>query len=263
MVSFVLGVGIGILGRFIHRRVNAVDLFDPVAGFVAALGAMVVARMVFPVSAEIVTLSGLIVLVPGLGLTIALTELATRHLVSGTARLAGAGTVLLTILLGVALARRVGDSLPALIDSTSTLPPLPGWTIWIAMVLAPLAFTILFQARMREAPVIFVTCVLGFAGATIGARFLGADLGPFAGALVVGLVSNLYARTFDRPSSVLETPGIIVLVPGSIGYRSLSFFLEENVLAGMDAAFQTILVAISLVGGLLSAKAILPPRRVL
>jgi len=59
------------------------------------------------------------------------------------------------------------------------------------------------------------------------------------------------------------TPGIFMLVPGSFGFRSLTSFLEKDALMGIDFAFQTGLVAISLVGGLLAANVFLPPRRVM
>ena len=49
----------------------------------------------------VVIMSSLIVLIPGLGLTIAVTELSTDHLASGSARLSGALITLLKLSLGV------------------------------------------------------------------------------------------------------------------------------------------------------------------
>ena len=132
-----------------------------------------------------------------------------------------------------------------------------------ARALAPLAFGIILEARPRELGVVFATGVAGYLAGRWGSGALGADLGPFVGAFVVGLGSNLYARVCDRPSSVPSTPGILLLVPGSLGYRSLTSFLNREALVGVEWAFQTGLVAVSLVGGLLAANVVLPPRRVL
>jgi uncharacterized membrane protein YjjB (DUF3815 family) len=55
-------------------------------------------------------------------------------------------------------------------------------------------------------------------------------------------------------------PGILMLVPGSLGFQSLSALVERDVLSGLGTAFAVGLVAISLVAGLLVAAAILPPR---
>jgi uncharacterized membrane protein YjjB (DUF3815 family) len=56
---------------------------------------------------------------------------------------------------------------------------------------------------------------------------------------------------------------MIILVPGSLGYRSLSALLDQQTLQGVEYAFGTMIVAMSLVGGLLASNALLPPRRIL
>jgi len=233
-----------------------------VAAFVGALAALLVARHAFAVDDRVVTLASLIVLLPGLTLTTALTELATRHLVSGVARLAGAAAVFLTILLGVALAWRLGSG-PVASSAATGAERLTPWSAWIAVAVTPFAFAVLLEARVRELAPIYAAGVSGFAAARLGAELLGSDLAPFAGALVVGLASNLYARLANRPALVPLTPGILLLVPGSLGYRSLTSFLDREALAGMEWAFQTGVVAVALVGGTLAANVILPPRRVL
>ena len=72
---------------------------------------------------------------------------------------------------------------------------------------------------------------------------------------------HVHALTFERPASVPLIPGILLLVPGSIGFQSLNFFLVQDVTAGMQAAFQMAIVAVSLVGGLLCANVVVRPGR--
>jgi uncharacterized membrane protein YjjB (DUF3815 family) len=55
----------------------------------------------------------------------------------------------------------------------------------------------------------------------------------------------------------------MLLVPGSIGFRSLLSLLERNVLSGVETAFQMVMAGVSLVTGLLLANWILPPKRAL
>jgi uncharacterized membrane protein YjjB (DUF3815 family) len=92
---------------------------------------------------------------------------------------------------------------------------------------------------------------------------MGVEVGSFLGALAVGCGSNLYARLCNRPAMVPLAPGMIILVPGSLGYRSLSALLDQQTLQGVEYAFGTMIVAMSLVGGLLASNALLPPRRIL
>jgi uncharacterized membrane protein YjjB (DUF3815 family) len=89
---------------------------------------------------------------------------------------------------------------------------------------------------------------------------LGPELGAFVGALLVGGASNLYALFRDRPSQIPLAPGILLLVPGSIGFRSLASLLDRQVISGVEAAFTMVLTAIALVSGLLVANVVIPRR---
>ncbi|HEX7977062.1 MAG TPA: threonine/serine exporter family protein, partial [Gemmatimonadaceae bacterium] len=53
-------------------------------------------------------------------------------------------------------------------------------------------------------------------------------------------------------------PGILLLVPGSVGYRSMSAMMDRDTVAGIDIAFTMILTAVSLVAGLLIAGVLVP-----
>ena len=52
------------------------------------------------------------------------------------------------------------------------------------------------------------------------------ELGVFLAALAVGCGSNLYARWRDRPSAVTRLPALLFLVPGSLGFVSMSGLRE-------------------------------------
>jgi uncharacterized membrane protein YjjB (DUF3815 family) len=55
----------------------------------------------------------------------------------------------------------------------------------------------------------------------------------------------------------------MLLVPGSLGFRSLVALMDDNVVSGIETAFTTTLVAAALVAGLLAANLLLPSRRAL
>jgi uncharacterized membrane protein YjjP (DUF1212 family) len=263
LLSFLLGLGCGLLALVSSRRARARRVFEPTSAFLAAFLSVVATHFWPPVSNRIVTLAALIVLLPGLSLTVAMIELATRHLVSGTARLMGALTVFLTIAFGVAFGRRVGELVLGAAPPEGVIDALPAWASMPALLASSFAFLVLFRARPIDFGWILVTGFLEFEGARLGARELGPELGAFGGALILGVLSNLFARFLHRPASVTLVPGILLLVPGSIGFQSLSFFIAHDTLSGMEAAFRTTLVAITLVGGLLFANVLVSPRRTL
>ena len=46
------------------------------------------------------------------------------------------------------------------------------------------------------------------------------------GALTVGVASNWYSRLMDHPAIIPQVPGILMLVPGSVGFRGLAALLR-------------------------------------
>jgi uncharacterized membrane protein YjjP (DUF1212 family) len=262
LVTGLIGALLGTLGNLMGRRENTLRVLEPVAGVLSGALAVFAAQWLHPLSIYIATLSGLIVMVPGLTVTIAIRELATRNLVAGTARLMGAVLGFFQLGFGVALGWQVVRLLPVATPFTA-VEPLPGWTVALALLIAPFTFAVLFRARPRDFFWIIPACWVSFGGARFGAYLLGPELGVFVGAALVGAASNIYARIVDRPSAITLVPGMMMLVPGSVGFGSLAKFLEKDILSGVGTAFSMLLVAVALVTGLLVANVLVPPRKVL
>jgi uncharacterized membrane protein YjjP (DUF1212 family) len=261
VVATMLGLGLGLLAIYAasHARVNRV--FESLAAFLLSATAIGLARLVGPRSVFVATLAGLIVLMTGLLLTTAITELATRHLASGTLRMSSAFMTLLGIVFGVALGTRLGVMLFG--EPASALPvALPGWAPYLAVVLAAASSVVILRADPRDAPWIVAAGVLGLLSGRFAAAKLGLELGMFVAAFGVAMASAAYERWRNRPAPVVLVPGILLLVPGSIGYLSVSSLMQRNTVAGIDTAFTMVLTAVSLVAGLLIASILVPePKR--
>ena len=117
------------------------------------------------------------------------------------------------------------------------------------------------RAPRTEIAWIVAVGTVGYFAGRLGAEMLEPEVGMFVGALAVGLASGLYQRLRRLPSSIPLVPGILMLVPGSIGYRSLTALLAEEVVPGIQTAFRMLLVAASLVAGLLISSALTVERR--
>jgi len=257
-----LGLVGGLLGWVAGRRETLARLYEFLLTLIVAFAAGALDRWVAPLNTAAVVIGSIVVLLPGLTLTLALNELGTGHLVAGTARLTGSLMTFLQIGLGVGLGTRLAALLPAEPLAGAPVPPPPG-VVWLLLVATALALGVLFRARPREFPWIVAGALLAFWGARFGVALLGAGLGSVLGALAVGVAGNLFARLRRKPAVVVIVPSIILLVPGAIGYRSLSFLLEKDVLSGIDNAFTALLVGVSLVAGLLLANLLVPPRNAL
>jgi uncharacterized membrane protein YjjP (DUF1212 family) len=258
LLSSGVGLLIGVLSVLTSRSQKTGRVFEFVAAFIASLTVNALAATGVGVSSGVTILAGLIVLLPGLTLTLAMAELSSRHLVAGTARMAGALTVLLGITFGVATGARVARSIAGMPPELAVVPT-PDWVLAFALLATPLAFSILLRAQPRDVGWIVAISLIGYAGAQIGAGLLGPGLGGCLGAFAVGIASNRYERLVGRPATVPMVPGVLLLVPGSIGFRSFALLLEQQVVVGVDAAFTMTMTAISLAAGLLLANVLVPP----
>jgi uncharacterized membrane protein YjjP (DUF1212 family) len=260
LVATILGLGLGLFALVGAGQPRLGRVFEPLAAFAVSVAAVALAHLAGPLSVLVATIAGLIVLMPGLTLTTAMAELATRHLASGTARLSGTLITFLAIAFGVALGNRLGAA-------AFGVPPmaapvlLPAWASLVALLVAPLCFVVILRADLSDAPWIVAAGALGVLGGRLGAATLGVELGTFAGALAVALASSIYERLRHRPAAVVLVPGILLLVPGSVGFRSLTSLMERKTVAGIETAFSMILTAMALVAGLLIAGVIAPEPR--
>jgi uncharacterized membrane protein YjjB (DUF3815 family) len=89
-------------------------------------------------------------------------------------------------------------------------------------------------------------------------RALGAIAGVFAAALFVGLAGNAAAHRFRRSPLTFIVPGLLMLVPGSIGYKSAASLMAGSTVTGIDTAFGTLVTLLAIAYGLVASRLVLP-----
>ncbi len=255
-----IGLMVGLLDRVAAKVAPLGRVFVPLAAFLAALTAGLLAEWLPGLTVFLVTLAGLIVLLPGWTLTLGMTELATRHLLAGMARLSGAFMLLISIVVGMAVGLKAATFLVGPIAVGAPARPAE-WTIYLALLALPLGAAVLLRVKPRDIPWVVASGIVAFLGGRLGARLLGPELGAFVAALLVGLGSNVYAWISDRPTSVTLVPGVLLLVPGSIGFRGIASLLDRKTLSGVETAFTAVLIAAALTAGILTATVLGPQRR--
>ena len=266
-VALVLGVIIGWLAVLSATRPHLAAASEAVAAIVATTLATAFAHFVAPISLQTVIVSALIVLMPGLSLTTAVTELATQQLVTGTARFAGALTVLLKMTFGSVAATQV----LAALGWTSGAPApieMPMLVEVVAAVAAAGSFAILFRAARRDVPLVMGSAILGYVLTRLAGNVLTFGDGTFAGgvffaSLTIAALANLSGRFAGRPGALVRLPGIMLLVPGSVGFRALGFVMEKDYTVGFDTLVAVLAALLALTAGLLFGALLVPPRRYL
>jgi uncharacterized membrane protein YjjB (DUF3815 family) len=119
----------------------------------------------------------------------------------------------------------------------------------------------LFHAALRDYPLVITAVVVTYVVTYASGNEFGAPFGVFAGALVLGAASNLYARLRHRPGALVREPGLLLLVPGSVGFRGVSDLLNNQIASGSHIATLLVMLLISLVAGLLFGDLLIAPRR--
>ncbi|MDQ2668017.1 MAG: threonine/serine exporter family protein [Gemmatimonadota bacterium] len=216
--------------------------------------------MLGPYATSTAILAGIIVLLPGLVLTNAVRELAERHLASGTARLAGAAMILLGLVFGVALGSRTASTLFGAVREL-TPAALPWWTMGIAILAAGVSFVVILKAEPRDTGWMVGASAVSYLLSSSSVRIAGPELGLFVAAMFDGVAAAVWGRWRNRPQSVVLVPAILMLVPGSVGFRSLNSLLQRNVVAGVQTAFTMIIAATAISAGLLVATSVAEGRR--
>jgi uncharacterized membrane protein YjjP (DUF1212 family) len=263
VVAGATGILVALIASLIGRNANGRFLVDFAGGLVAALLSWGLARLGLDVSQEVVVLSGVIALIPGMTLTTGLAELAQKNLVSGAARLMEAFAAFLSILFGIALAIGIEH----IVSPDVSAPPerqalsLPFQAM--ALVFASLGIAVIFAVPRRFLGAALASGAIGYIATALGTRYLPGHVSAFAAALAVCLFANALARATNRPSQLFQLPGMMLLVPGSFGFLSLEDFLRGDFLNGAAKGFSMLLIAGALVTGILLANVLLPPRKLL
>lgn len=267
LAAGLIGLLIGAIVIAAAQRPRLAEAQEAIAALLATLLASAVAAFLLPLSLQTVTIAALIVLMPGLMLTTAVAELSSGNWASGTARFAGASVVLLKLTFGTVAAAQLVHAFgwqPASLVGQQ----LPYWAEWAGLLVGSAAFAVLFGAARRDVPVVMAGAWIGYGLTKLGGEVLNLSSEHFAGGvffagLGVAALANAYGRLMKRPGALIRVSGIILLVPGSVGFRSLNFVMERDVVLGLDTAVAVLGALIALVAGLLFGNLLVPPRRYL
>jgi uncharacterized membrane protein YjjP (DUF1212 family) len=257
LAAGIVGLAVSILTRIVIRGRRSAALVTPLGAFLASFLASALAHTGFEITVAIVTFSALIVFFPGMPMAIGVRELATAHLEAGLANSVNAFVQLVGIVFGVAVGRSLVTSWLGTIplNAPSSFPH--GVDI-AAAALVGLAFVVTLRAPTRDVVWTCGAAVLAIVANLIATKALGKIAGVFVAGLLVGLAGNAIARHFRRSPLVFVVPGLLMLIPGTMGYWSAVNLTAGRTVKGIDTAFDTFVSLLAIAYGLLAATLILP-----
>lgn len=262
---FIAGVG-GVLLRAILLRTQQEPglrfLENFLGGAIAALTAWF-ATLFWPGhSRDVLVLAVVIPLLPGMVLTTGLAEITFKNLVSGTARLVDAAVTLLSLVFGIGLVLSFEQWTGVRPEPAGLLAPAAWWWQAVAIIVASLSFGVsLGLPRARLGIAVASGSVVWLAQLLL--RSWTPTPAAFVSALVLAASANAFARSTRKPAQLFLLPGLLLLVPGSFGFKSFDALLRGDYTQGASQAVDMFTLAGALVMGLLVANVIVPPRKIL
>ncbi|HTU68826.1 MAG TPA: threonine/serine exporter family protein [Candidatus Baltobacteraceae bacterium] len=259
IVAGCIGFATGIISAVAERVPIVARLFEAIAAFVATLIVAAFSNYFGPTNIFISIVAGVVVLLPGYSLTLALHELANSDLVSGMARLGRVLSVLLELGCGAFLGFAViGPSLLKTGDVTPHAVPTHLWII--AAILMTVGISIDLDSRPRDFIWVFASCFV----ALLTSHLLGGtpvhEISAFISAFLCGIVANAGARVLRLPQPLMLVPALLVLVPGSLSYESVLFAFQHNISSALTFAVNASFAAVQLVAGLLLSQLVFPAK---
>ncbi len=246
------------------RRERFDNLIEITAAGSAGIIVSLIAALGAPINVPFCILSSIIILVPGLAITVALSEMAQRDLISGTAKFVDAVMSLIKLYLGAIIGIGIGAFILDDVDANTLhgIRDLPQWITWPALIMLTGAVTIAFNIHPKFIGWCLVSALVAYTISDLATKQFNYTTGVLLGSLAVGVYSNLYANITNHPASLVLSVGLILLVPGSKTYIILnSWITGKQMIEDTPNPTQAFLIFIALVGGLLLSNALVPTKK--
>jgi uncharacterized membrane protein YjjB (DUF3815 family) len=134
---------------------------------------------------------------------------------------------------------------------------LPSWSIAVALIGVPVGFIVLLKAKRSDALWISFACWLSYLMYTFTSSYVAAPIAVFLSSVLLGFASNVFAKIKKRNSAIMLVPGMILLVPGSLGFFSISNLLQSNIVEGIEIALKMLTTSMALVMGIIVSDVLL------
>lgn len=259
--SFILGLIVGLFSETVkEERLDSIR--EGFIAFFITLITLICSSFNPLLNTNIIILSSLIVLIPGLMVTTSMIELASQNLTSGTARLTGSIMILMKISFGVYLASQLASAFGISAQPTQmTTHPL--WIVILTLLLVSIGLSFTFQASKSDIPWIMSAAMLSYFSSKGFAHISSEAAGPFLSGSLIAASSNAFSRYTKRPAMIFLLPAIILLVPGSIGFKGINSVFNKDLIAGVDSIINMGLIGVALVSGTYFGSLLVKPRRTL
>ncbi|KAJ1945203.1 pheromone-regulated protein prm10, partial [Kickxella alabastrina] len=240
-VAAMLGLIVSLLQLMTGRFSNYANLFEVSSAFIVSF---IAALMQDYICFATVSFAGVALLLPGLAVTTSIIEMVSRNMITGTVRFVFAMARCFILGYGISVGSTLGTqvlgrstTVNLLADQMSSSTGMGNCSsglskFWwfLLLPLLSISFTISISGHWRQWPsMMFAGCMAYTVSYFSGMSTALAPLAPAIAAFAMGLYANGMA-SFSNHRSAVEPilGGILLLVPGSLGLRTVLAFITSS-----------------------------------
>ena len=253
-----------LLRRAAHGPVSRI--FALVAAAAAGAFTALLCAAVWPLDVDTAIIGALMILTPGVAMTMGVRDLVHADYLSGTIRLFDAVLVAGSLACGVALAWLAAQPLTALLpaayDAAVVITAMTVQSTWVRALwwagqaavaaFATACFAVIFQAPRRHMPACGIAGAVGWLVYLLGTQAweLAAPAATLLAALPLAAAARWFAVRHKAPATVFLLCGIFPLVPGAGIYHTACHFLRDEQALFAASGGETVKIALALALGI-------------
>jgi uncharacterized membrane protein YjjB (DUF3815 family) len=252
-------VGLMVLWSQKHPRFNL--LLPVFAAIVVSTVIFYLTRLGFIFGSANLLITPLITFLPGAVLTTGMIELASMHILSGSARLIYGATILLFLFIGISAGLYFSGLASYLVYPYEAVV-FPWWAPLLGTLLFGVGTFIRLSGANRDLLWMLLVLYIAMLGQFFGEQYLNSYFGAFLGATLMALSSEFIARSPRRtPALVSQILAFWFLVPGARGLLSVTSILSEDLQSAAIGLGEMVILIISIALGVLLGTLIISPQK--
>ncbi len=247
------GVVVTWLDKHVFSNANQVAV-TALSSFIAGLVAAFLVLGGVGDNVEKVMIGAIMLLIPGVALSVSLQDLFGGELLSGTLRFVHAILLALSVALGFSLSMIVfRGQLPVVVSAAPH-----DFVVLLTGVIGTIGFSLVFSTKLRHLPFCalsgFLSCLLYL----IALHYwnCGVFLSNMIGAAAGGFFSAVCSRLRKAPRNIFIIAAMIPLVPGSGLYYTMDSIVSKNVEEAFTYLAATLQTAVGISAGFLLVTAV-------
>jgi uncharacterized membrane protein YjjP (DUF1212 family) len=203
----------------------------------------------------------LITFLPGALLTTGMIELASMHILSGSARLIYGSAVLLLLFIGIAAGLNLSGLASYQVYAYEAVV-FPWWAPFLGTLLFGVGTFIRLSGADRDLFWMLLVLYIAMLGQYFGEQYTNSYIGAFIAATLMAFSSEIIARSPRRtPAVVSQALAFWFLVPGARSLLSVASILTEDLQSAAIGLGEVLILIISIALGVLLGTLLISPQK--